>query len=112
MPPVSMIPAILFCLAGIASFFCYDGLVKRELKIAKESWEKDNRPPGFFSALPGTSMMRSWTRGRLYFRWIFTTPSWIASDPIARRLQRQLRILWSTGLIFWLWALLILFHVI
>ena len=112
MPPVSMIPGILFCLAGVASFFCYDGLVKREFKIAKESWEKDNRPPGFFSALPGTSMMRSWTRGRLYFRWIFTTPSWIASDPIARRLQRQLRILWFTGIIFWLWALLIVLHVI
>jgi hypothetical protein len=107
----SMIPGILFCAAGIASFFCYDRLVKREYKVANDSWENDERPPGFFSAPPGTSMMRGWTtRNKLYFQWIFTTPAWIADDSVARRLQIQLRLCWMIGLVAWLCALLVILH--
>ena len=103
-----MIPMFLFFAAGIVSFFCYDGLVKREYKIAKDSWESDDRPPGFFSALPWTSMMRSWTRGKVYCRWTFTTPIWVAQDEVARRLHLQLRVVSVIGLVAWLWLAVLL----
>lgn len=103
-----MIPGIVFFLAGIGTFVCYDRLVRRQYKIAKDSWEADNRPPGFFWAPPETSVMRSWTRGRAYLRWIVTTPSWITRDNHARGLQRQLRILWLIGIGAWVWLGVIL----
>jgi hypothetical protein len=103
-----MIPGAIFFVTGIATFFLYERLVKRQYQVAREVWEADGRPPGFAWAPPGTSVMRSWTRGKAYFRWIAETPSWIREDDIARTLQRQLRVLWLTGCASWLWLMILM----
>jgi hypothetical protein len=79
-----VIPGILFFASILPSFFVYERLVKREYEIARDAWEADNRPPGVFWAPPGTSAMRSLTRGRVMSLWIQSTPQWIRADPTAR----------------------------
>jgi hypothetical protein len=102
-----MIPGVMFLATGIASFFVYERLVKRQYRIAREVWEADGRPPGFAWAPPGTSVLRSSTRGMAYFRWIAQTPSWIKEDETARTLQRHLRTLWLTACAAWLWGVIL-----
>lgn len=103
-----LIPGAIFLAAGIATLFLYERLVKREYEVAREAWEADGRPPGFAWAPPGTSVMRSWTRGAAYFRWIAQTPPWIREDAIARTLQRRLRLLWFTACAAWLWLAILM----
>jgi hypothetical protein len=101
-----MIPGILFLFAGLGTFVCYERLVRRQYKV---SWEADGRPPGFLWSPPESSVMRSWTRGKVYFRWIVSTPAWIAHDNFAYRLQQLLRILWLIAVGAWAWLVAILF---
>ena len=102
-----MIPGVIFMVLLLGSCFVYERLVKREYQVAREAWETDGRPPGFVWAPPGTSVLRSWTRGIAYFRWIAETPSWIRQDETARTLQRRLRMLWLTASVAWLWAVIL-----
>jgi hypothetical protein len=101
------IPTILFIASVIGSFFVYERLVKRQYEIARYAWEADDRPPGFAWAPPGTSVMRSWTRGKAMWCWTWLTPPWIRADPSARALQGYLRALSAAALLGWLWLLAI-----
>jgi hypothetical protein len=107
MPVAVAIPAVVIFAAALGSFVAYELLVRREYAVAREAWEADGRPPGFAWAPAGTSVMRSWTRGKAYFRWIAETPSWIRQDKRARSLQTWLRILWITACAAWLWVVML-----
>ena len=100
---IATIPGVIGAVAALASFFAYELLVRREYAVAREAWESDGRPPGFTWAPPGTSVMRAWSRGEAYFRWIAGTPSWIREDEMAHRLQLWLRVSWLTACAAWLW---------
>jgi hypothetical protein len=106
MGPMFAIPAVIFFASGIAMFVFYERLVKRQYEVARDTWEADGRPPGFMWAPPGTSTMRSWTRGKVMSRWILSTPAWINHDVIASSLQRRMRALSLVGTVAWLWLAL------
>jgi hypothetical protein len=97
------VPLAIFFVALLIVFVLYERLVKRQYQVAREVWEADGRPPGFGWAPPGTSVMRSWTRGKVMGRWIQSTPPWIRQDPTALALQRRMRLAWLIGIVAWLW---------
>ena len=99
---IATISCVIGMAAGLASFFAYELLVKREYAVAREAWESDGRPPGFAWAPPGTSVMRSLTRGVAYFRWIAGTPAWIRDDQRAHQLQLWLRVFSLMAGVAWL----------
>jgi hypothetical protein len=43
-----VVPFGVFFTARLAGFVAYERLVKRQYKIARDNWEADGRPPGFF----------------------------------------------------------------
>jgi hypothetical protein len=95
---------MIFFASSIGSFFVYERLVKRQYEIARDAWEAEDRPPGFVWAPPGSSTMRSWTRGKAMWRWTWSTPPWIRTDPTAHILQGYLRTLWASAMLAWVWG--------
>ena len=83
----------------------YDALLKYEYKFCRDAWEADGSLPGVFWTVPDaadmtTARMRS---SRLMWRWVFSTPEWIAGvKPLERKL-RWFRFLWLIGT---LWSIL------
>jgi len=68
----------------------YDALLKYEYKFCRDAWEADGSLPGVFWTAPDaadmtTARMRSeW----LVWRWLFSTPEWIAGvKPLERKLR-------------------------
>ena len=86
---MNVLPYILFAgffVACITHFWFYDELVKRQYLIARAAWEADDRPPGFWWAGDGSSVMRSWPRNRVLLRWFWSTPAWVREDAEAQAL--------------------------
>lgn len=95
--PVALVLLLPVLVAGFTSF---DALVKLEHSTYRALWNADRRPRGIFWK-PGTGLLGgALARDRLFFKWIFVTPSWAAEDEHARRALRRLRLcvfVWNVG---------------
>jgi hypothetical protein len=101
-------PAAMFLAAGLMLSLFRGRLVRRQHEIARDAWLADSHAPGIAWVPPGTSLERVLVRGRVMSRWLWSTPQWIHDDPVARGLQRRMRLTWLTGIIAWLWVVMVL----
>jgi hypothetical protein len=94
----------------IASFFVFDGLVRREYFHHRRDWEADGKPHGVFwvpRELIFAGGLLVWfassiAKDRRWFAWLFSTPEWMKRDRKAHRLVLCLRTLvlgWYLALI-------------
>jgi len=91
-----------FIVCCMASFICFDLILLRQYETAREQWEADGRPPGFFWVPEGTSRyfgMRE--RDQQLRRWMFGTPEWASMDKRARLLFRIQRVLMLVAISAW-----------
>lgn len=102
--------AILFVLLipiAIALFVIFDVMLYLEHEGHIDEWIKDGRPGGFFWRPEGSFFWSgSFSRTRLASAWLFSTPTWMAADPRAKRLLFWYRTVWWILIIGWLVSLM------
>ncbi len=91
-----------FIICCLASFVCYDLILQREYHTARQQWEADGSPPGFFWAPEGASLyLGTPERNRQLRRWTFWTPEWASGDERASSLFRLQRALTLVAISSW-----------
>jgi hypothetical protein len=95
-----------------ASYFLFDGMIRKEYFDHHAQWEADGKPCGIFwvpresifleyGSLSLVRLGSSVASQRKFYVWLFLTPAWMQRDNTARRL-----LFWSRALLFgWLFAL-------
>ncbi len=93
--PVGIVLAIALLLYAFSTF---DRLVRAEYENAREAWEADGRPRGFFWKAPECTLCRStWALNRLSFLWLFATPVWAAKSRTSLNSLRR----WRVAVLAW-----------
>jgi hypothetical protein len=99
---VALALLVLLVVSVLSQALLSDALLKYEYKFCRDAWEADGSLPGLFWTVPDaaditTARMRS---SRLMWRWLFSTPEWIAGvKPLERKL-RWFRFLWLISTVF------------
>jgi hypothetical protein len=91
---------ILFSLA------CFEWLLQHEHAVAAQQWEADGRPQGMLTV--GMSIRAPFVSGRVYRKWVWSTPAWILTDAQAMKAHLGLRTGWLVALASALCLLLVL----
>jgi hypothetical protein len=101
--PVGLVLTVAVLLYALVMF---DRLVRAEYEGAREAWEADGRPRGFFWKAPECTWYRSaWALNRLSFVWLFATPAWVARSTTSRNWLRHWRVsvlTWNVIILTWL----------
>ena len=88
--PIGIVVAIAVLLYA---FLLFDRVVRAEYENAREAWEVDGRPRGFFWKAPECTVYRStWALNHVSFAWLFATPAWASHSPAFRNSLRRWRI--------------------
>jgi len=98
MPFLIAVGLVLAVALLLYAFAMFDRLVRAEYEGAREAWEADGRPRGFFWKAPECTWYRSaWALNRLSFVWLFATPGWVARSPTSRNSLRR----WRVSVLTW-----------
>ncbi len=85
----------------LATFVSFDRVVRRQYTEHHDSWCRDGRPFGIFWKPKDVHLFRSSLAfHKAWAVWLFITPSWADSDPLAIHLLRRYRIMvavWNAG---------------
>jgi hypothetical protein len=99
---------LLICVLFYA-FMSFDRLLKMQYQRYHQCWIADGKPAGFFwRASECDFILSQFSRLRLTFSWIFSTPKWAAGCYELLAILKRLRlavIIWNLGILSWFFAL-------
>jgi len=87
---VFLVLLLLLVVSVLSQALFSDGLLKYEYKFCRDAWEADGSLPGLFWTVPDAADMATarLQSNRLMWRWLFSTPEWIAGvKPLERKLR-------------------------
>jgi hypothetical protein len=96
-----IILVLVWCeiLGVIFHFWLFDTIVLTEYKNWRDEWERDGQPTLLIRQLPDGCKPRNYKSAheKLYFIWLFKTPSWALNDEKCRRLFLMYRMTVLSG---------------